>query len=184
LERDAPALLRLGARGADRVPLEPFLEHGERGGRHEADKRRGHEQIGEMHANSVAAARRPVNVQRAIRHLGPPDARTRTTDARAFPPGYPAGSVISWTAASRRENTAMSVIAAEQVTRVSYREAGAGNAVVCLHASASSSAQWRPLMDRLAGRFHTLAADLYGSGPSPAWPGEPPVWPAAPGGRG
>jgi pimeloyl-ACP methyl ester carboxylesterase len=57
-----------------------------------------------------------------------------------------------------------------------YREAGAGNGVVCLHASASSSAQWRPLMDRLAGRFHTLAADLYGSGQSPAWSGERPLW--------
>ena len=70
----------------------------------------------------------------------------------------------------------MSVIAAEQVTRVSYREAGAGSAVVCLHASASSSALWRPLMDRLAGRFRTLAADLYGSGRSPVWPGERPLW--------
>lgn len=57
-----------------------------------------------------------------------------------------------------------------------YREAGAGNGVVCLHASASSSAQWRPLMDRLAGRFHTLAADLYGSGQSRAWSGERPLW--------
>jgi pimeloyl-ACP methyl ester carboxylesterase len=70
----------------------------------------------------------------------------------------------------------MSVIAAEQVARVYHREAGTGNAVVCLHASASSSAQWRPLMDRLAGRFRTLAADLYGSGRSPAWPGERPLW--------
>ena len=57
-----------------------------------------------------------------------------------------------------------------------YREAGAGKGVVCLHASASSSAQWRPLMDRLAGRFHILAADLYGSGQSPAWSGERPLW--------
>jgi pimeloyl-ACP methyl ester carboxylesterase len=57
-----------------------------------------------------------------------------------------------------------------------YREAGAGRGVVCLHASASSSAQWRPLMDRLAGRFHTLAADLYGSGQSPAWAVEGPLW--------
>jgi pimeloyl-ACP methyl ester carboxylesterase len=57
-----------------------------------------------------------------------------------------------------------------------HREAGAGNGVVCLHASASSSAQWRPLMDRLAGRFHTLAADLYGSGQSRAWSGERPLW--------
>ena len=49
-----------------------------------------------------------------------------------------------------------------------FREAGAGRGVVCLHARASSSAQWRPLMDRLASRFRTLAADLYGSGQSPA----------------
>jgi pimeloyl-ACP methyl ester carboxylesterase len=52
------------------------------------------------------------------------------------------------------------------------REAGSGEPVVCLHASASSSAQWRPLMDRLAGRFRTLAVDLYGSGRSPQWRGE------------
>ena len=36
-----------------------------------------------------------------------------------------------------------------------YRAAGAGKGVVCLHASASSSAQWRPLMDRLAALPHT-----------------------------
>jgi pimeloyl-ACP methyl ester carboxylesterase len=52
----------------------------------------------------------------------------------------------------------------------SFREAGTGTGVVCVHASASSSGQWRPLMDRLANRFHVLAADLYGYGPSPAWP--------------
>jgi pimeloyl-ACP methyl ester carboxylesterase len=57
-----------------------------------------------------------------------------------------------------------------------FCEKGAGRGVVCVHASASSSAQWRPLMDRLAGRFRTLAADLYGSGRSPAWPGERPLW--------
>jgi pimeloyl-ACP methyl ester carboxylesterase len=55
------------------------------------------------------------------------------------------------------------------------REAGTGTAVVCLHASASSSSQWRPLMDRLARRFHALAVDLYGSGKSPAWPDEHPL---------
>lgn len=48
-------------------------------------------------------------------------------------------------------------------------------AVVCLHASASSSAQWRPLMDRLAGRFRVLAVDLYGSGKSPRWPDDRPL---------
>jgi pimeloyl-ACP methyl ester carboxylesterase len=56
-----------------------------------------------------------------------------------------------------------------------FREKGEGRGVVCLHASASSSAQWRPLMDRLACRFRTLAADLYGSGQSPAWPAERPL---------
>ena len=50
------------------------------------------------------------------------------------------------------------------------REAGAGSGVVCIHSSASSSSQWRPLMDRLAGRHRVLAPDLYGSGKSPAWP--------------
>lgn len=54
--------------------------------------------------------------------------------------------------------------------RAFVREAGAGPAVVCIHASASSSAQWRPLMDRLGGHFRTLAVDLYGSGKSPRWP--------------
>ena len=36
--------------------------------------------------------------------------------------------------------------------------------VVCLHANASSSSQWRLLMDTLAPRFHVLAADSYGAG--------------------
>jgi pimeloyl-ACP methyl ester carboxylesterase len=50
-----------------------------------------------------------------------------------------------------------------------FREAGSGPGVVCLHASASSSRQWQPLMDTLAFRYHVLAADSYGSGRSPAW---------------
>lgn len=51
-----------------------------------------------------------------------------------------------------------------------FREAGAGPAVVCLHSNASSSGQWRALMERLAPRFHVLAPDGYGAGQSPAWP--------------
>jgi pimeloyl-ACP methyl ester carboxylesterase len=51
-----------------------------------------------------------------------------------------------------------------------FREAGAGPSVVCLHANASSSGQWRALMDALAPRFHVLAADSYGAGRSPSWP--------------
>ena len=51
------------------------------------------------------------------------------------------------------------------------REAGSGTRVVCLHASGSSSAQWKPLMERLADRFRLLAIDLYGSGRTPQWHG-------------
>jgi pimeloyl-ACP methyl ester carboxylesterase len=50
------------------------------------------------------------------------------------------------------------------------REAGAGPGVVCLHSNASSSAQWRPLMERLAPRCHVFAPDAYGAGKSPQWP--------------
>lgn len=52
----------------------------------------------------------------------------------------------------------------------SFRESGAGAGVVCIHSSASSSGQWRPLMDRLANRFRVFAVDLYGYGQSPPWP--------------
>jgi pimeloyl-ACP methyl ester carboxylesterase len=51
-----------------------------------------------------------------------------------------------------------------------YREVGSGSGIVCLHASASHSAQWRMLMERLAPKFRVLAADSYGAGKSPAWP--------------
>ena len=53
-----------------------------------------------------------------------------------------------------------------------YREAGAGPGVVCVHSNASSSAQWRGLMDLLAPSFHVLAPDSYGAGKSPPWPTE------------
>ncbi len=49
------------------------------------------------------------------------------------------------------------------------REAGSGPGVVCLHANASTSGQWRALMDLLAPTFRVLAPDLYGAGKSPEW---------------
>lgn len=52
-----------------------------------------------------------------------------------------------------------------------FREAGAGPGIVCLHANASTSTQWRALMERLSPTHHVLAADLLGAGKSPAWPG-------------
>jgi pimeloyl-ACP methyl ester carboxylesterase len=50
------------------------------------------------------------------------------------------------------------------------REAGTGRGVICVHSNASSSSQWRGLMDMLAPRFHVFAPDTYGAGKSPPWP--------------
>lgn len=49
-------------------------------------------------------------------------------------------------------------------------EAGTGRGVVCIHANASTSGQWRALMALLAPKFHVLAPDSWGSGKSPDWP--------------
>jgi pimeloyl-ACP methyl ester carboxylesterase len=56
------------------------------------------------------------------------------------------------------------------MSEIYIREAGAGPGVVCVHCNASSSAQWRALMDRLAAGFHVLAGDSHGAGRGPAWP--------------
>jgi pimeloyl-ACP methyl ester carboxylesterase len=53
-----------------------------------------------------------------------------------------------------------------------YREYGTGPGVVCTHANASNSGQWRGLMDLLAPKFHVFAPDSYGSGKSPDWPSD------------
>jgi pimeloyl-ACP methyl ester carboxylesterase len=52
------------------------------------------------------------------------------------------------------------------------REAGAGPGVVCFHSNASTSAQWRGLIDRLSSKYLVLAPDSYGSGKSPEWPSD------------
>jgi len=57
-----------------------------------------------------------------------------------------------------------------------WREAGSGPAVVCLHSNASTSGQWRALMERLCGRFRVIAVDAYGAGKSPDWPPGTPGW--------
>jgi pimeloyl-ACP methyl ester carboxylesterase len=53
-----------------------------------------------------------------------------------------------------------------------FREAGVGPGVVCIHSNASSSSQWRGLMELLAPGFHVLAGDSYGAGKGPAWPAD------------
>jgi pimeloyl-ACP methyl ester carboxylesterase len=50
-----------------------------------------------------------------------------------------------------------------------FREAGTGPGVVCIHSNASTSGQWRGLMDLLSPKFRVLAPDSYGSGKSPEW---------------
>ncbi|MCB1908647.1 MAG: alpha/beta hydrolase [Rhodocyclaceae bacterium] len=55
------------------------------------------------------------------------------------------------------------------IPRPFHREAGSGAGVVCLHSNASTSAQWRALMDALAGGHRVLAPDSYGAGRSPDW---------------
>ena len=55
---------------------------------------------------------------------------------------------------------------------VFYREVGTGPGVVCLHANASTSVQWRGLMESLGSEYHVLAADSYGVGESPPWPSD------------
>jgi pimeloyl-ACP methyl ester carboxylesterase len=50
-----------------------------------------------------------------------------------------------------------------------FREAGAGPGVVCLHASASTSGQWRGLMDLLSPSYRVVAPDSYDAGEGPRW---------------
>ncbi len=58
-----------------------------------------------------------------------------------------------------------------QGTRIAAREAGSGETVVLLHATASSGSQWRTLFDSLRGSWHLVAPDLYGYGETDPWPG-------------
>jgi pimeloyl-ACP methyl ester carboxylesterase len=58
---------------------------------------------------------------------------------------------------------------------IAFTEAGSGQPVVLLHASASSSAQWQDLIRALEGQFRVLAPDLYGHGGSAPWRGPEPL---------
>jgi len=56
-------------------------------------------------------------------------------------------------------------------TQVAFSEQGAGEIVVMLHCTGSSGGQWRSLAAALAGRFQSVAPDLYGYGGTDAWAG-------------
>jgi pimeloyl-ACP methyl ester carboxylesterase len=63
----------------------------------------------------------------------------------------------------------MAVIRERDTLRPALRDMGSGPSVVCVHASASSSAQWRALMTLLAPEYRVLAPDSYDVGESPRW---------------
>ena len=52
------------------------------------------------------------------------------------------------------------------------REGGTGPEVVCIHSNASTSSQWRGLIELLSPSNRVLAPDSYGSGKSPDWNSE------------
>ena len=70
------------------------------------------------------------------------------------------------------EKAAAATIQERALFKPFSREAGTGPGVVCIHSNASSSAQWRGLMELLASEFRVLAPDSYGSGKSPEWPSD------------
>ncbi len=54
-----------------------------------------------------------------------------------------------------------------------FRQAGSvGEGVVCIHSNASSSSQFRSLLERLAPRYRAYAPDGYGAGKGPPWPSD------------
>ncbi len=55
--------------------------------------------------------------------------------------------------------------------KLSYTESGSGQAVLLLHSSANSSAQWRALRADLETRYRVFALDLYGYGGTDPWSG-------------
>ncbi len=55
-----------------------------------------------------------------------------------------------------------------------FRQSGEGPGVVCLHSNASTSSQWKSLMNDLSDQFMVLASDALGAGKSPPWPATQP----------
>src|SRR5581483_8261062 len=119
-------------------------------------------------ARGAGPARSPCARRRATcatparsrsRHGACPGGRGRTTR----PPKKE--RAMTWT-------TATTEIPRATRSAASIHHAAAGDPVVCIHASASSGAQWTSLVERLEDRFRPLAVDLHGAGRTPAWRGD------------
>lgn len=61
--------------------------------------------------------------------------------------------------------------------RLTYDRRGEGPPLLLVHGLGSARTVWRPLVDRLARRFDTIAVDLPGHGDSPALPHTEPATP-------
>lgn len=90
--------------------------------------------------------------------------------------GRSAGSSYGINAGSAclTENGRLMQVPIHEAAQAFTREAGnASNpGVICLHANASTSSQWRALIDDLSPTFHVFAPDSYDAGKSPAWPSD------------
>ena len=58
--------------------------------------------------------------------------------------------------------------------RIACTQTGAGESVLLLHSSASSSAQWRSLAESLQDSHRVVAPDFFGYGETDPWPGRGP----------
>ena len=53
---------------------------------------------------------------------------------------------------------------------INYRESGAGDVLLLLHAAGSTSGHWRGFTSHFEDRFRVIAPDLYGHGKTDFWP--------------
>lgn len=61
-------------------------------------------------------------------------------------------------------------VAQSQGSGLAYEARGAGDPIVFIHGLTFNRSTWRPLLDRLADRFHCVAVDLPGHGESAGLP--------------
>jgi pimeloyl-ACP methyl ester carboxylesterase len=75
------------------------------------------------------------------------------------------GPLVHGVASQARDEIAVRTASVDGLA-LQYLEAGRGPTVVLLHGYTETSGMWRPLIPRLAERFHVIAPDLPGIGGS------------------